>query len=72
MGAQNVTLLTMTSWAQIRSTATMDVAAVAQALKIGSEMRAERAQIMLAAIAVAIIASHVTLLYVIYQWGCRC
>lgn len=72
VGAQNVTLLTMTSWAQIRSTATMNMAAVAQALKIGSEMRAERAQIMLAAmaaIAVAILASHLTSLYVIYQWG---
>ena len=40
--------------------------------RIGPVTPAERAQIMLAAIAVAIIASHVTLLYVIYQWGCRC
>ncbi len=72
VGPQNITLLTMTSWTQIRSTATMNMAAVAQALKIGSEMRAERAQIMLAAmaaIAVAILASHFTSLYVIYQWG---
>jgi len=72
VGAGNVTLLTMTSWTQIRSTATMNMAAVAQGLKIGGEMRAQRAQIMLAAmaaIAVAILASHATSLYVIYHWG---
>lgn len=72
VGPENVTLLTMASWAQIRSTATMNMAAVAQGLKIGSEMGARRAQIILAAmaaVAVAILASHFTSLYVIYQWG---
>ncbi|MFW6155843.1 MAG: DUF6785 family protein, partial [Armatimonadota bacterium] len=72
VGSENITLLTMTSWTQIRSTATMNMAAVAQGLKIGSEMGARRAKVMLAAmgaVAVAILASHVTSLYVIYHWG---
>ncbi|MGI5819002.1 MAG: DUF6785 family protein [Armatimonadota bacterium] len=72
VGTQNITLLTMTSWTQIRSTATMNAAAVAQGLKIGNEMGANRAKVMLAAmgaIVVAIIASHFTSLYVIYHWG---
>jgi hypothetical protein len=72
VGAENITLLTATSWTQIRSTATMNMAAVAQGLKIGSEMGAKRGKIMLAAMAaivVAILASHVTSLYVIYHWG---
>ncbi|MFW5868123.1 MAG: DUF6785 family protein [Armatimonadota bacterium] len=72
VGNENITLLTATSWTQIRSTATMNMAAVAQGLKIGSEMGAQRAKIMfaaMAAIVVAILASHVTSLYVIYHWG---
>ena len=72
VGAQNITLLTMTSWTQIRSTATMNMASVAQGLKIGSEMGAPRFKIMLAAmgaVIVAILASHITSLYVIYHWG---
>lgn len=72
LGAQNTALLTMTSWTQIRSTATMNMAAVVQGLKIGSEMRARRAQIILvamAAVVVAILASHITSLYVIYNWS---
>ena len=72
IGQQNVTLMTMMSWTQIRSTATMNMAAVAQALKIGSETRADRAKVMgvaMAAIAVAILASHAASLYIIYSWG---
>ncbi|MGD9498357.1 MAG: DUF6785 family protein, partial [Armatimonadota bacterium] len=72
LGRLNVTLLTMTSWAQIRSTATMNVAAAAQALKIGTELRARRGRIMLVAMAgvmVAILCAHATSLYVIYAWS---
>ena len=69
---RDITLLTMTSWTQIRSTATMNMAAVAQSLKIGSEIGAPRARLMLTAmlaITLAILACHVTCLYVIYKWG---
>lgn len=72
IGARNVTLMTMTSWSQIRSTATMNMAAVAQALKIGSEMKAQRGRVILIAMAgvvVAILAAHITSLHVIYNWG---
>ncbi len=72
IGPRNVTLLTMTSWTQIRSTATTNMAAVAQGLKIGSEMGAARGRVMLVAMAgvvVAILCAHVTSLYVIYTWG---
>lgn len=72
IGARNVTLMTMTSWTQIRSTATMNMASVAQALKIGTVMGADRAKVILAAmgaVIVAILASHVTSLYVIYTWS---
>jgi len=72
IGAQNVALMTMTSWTQIRSTATMNMAAVAQGLKIGSEMRAQRGKVMLAAMAgivVAILVAHITSIYVIYAWS---
>lgn len=72
MGAMNVTLMTMTSWAQIRSTATQNSAAVFQGFKLGSEMGARRGDMMLlglAAVAVAIIACHITAPWVIYKWG---
>jgi hypothetical protein len=69
---QDVTVLTMTSWTQIRSTATTNMAAVAQGLKIGSEMGASRTRMMfvaMAAITAAVLVSHITSLYVIYNWG---
>jgi len=72
IGAANVTLLTMTSWAQIRSTATMNLAAVMQSLKLGNEARVPRVQVLMvamAAVVVAIVAAHVTSIYVIYAWG---
>lgn len=72
IGARNMTLMTMTSWTQIRSTATMNMGAVAQALKIGTEMGADRAKIIgaaMAAVVAAILCSHVTSLYVIYTWS---
>ncbi|MEA3403812.1 MAG: DUF6785 family protein [Armatimonadota bacterium] len=72
VGAHNIALMTATSWTQIRSTATMNMAAVAQGLKVGAEMKAHRAQIVLVAmlaVIVAILCSHVTSLYVIYNWS---
>ncbi len=71
IGLRNVTLLTMTSWTQIRSTATMNMAAVVQGLKIGSDARLSRLSVMLAvmaAIVVAILTCHVTAPYIIYKW----
>jgi len=72
IGATNVAMLTMTSWCQIRSTATQNMASVFGAYRIGSRMGARRLNIMLlalAAIALAILASHITAPYVIYTWG---
>ncbi len=72
MQPADITMLTMTSWTQIRSTATINMAAVAQSFKIGSAMGASRTKMMLmamAAITVAIIVSHFASLYVIYTWG---
>lgn len=72
IGPMNLTLMTMTSWCQIRSTATQNMAAVAQGLRLGSHIGACRLHIMLvamAAITVAILTCHVTAPYVIYKWG---
>jgi hypothetical protein len=72
IGALNVTLMTMTSWCQIRSTATQNAAAVFQGYRIGSDMGARRRDIMLlamAAIVLAILACHVAAPWVIYRWG---
>jgi hypothetical protein len=72
IGTRNVTLMTMTSWTMIRSTATVNMAAAAQSLKIGAEMGARRLSVMLVAmlaIVVAILSCHLTSLYVIYKWG---
>ncbi len=72
LGSQNVTMMTMTSWAQIRSTATQNMAAVFMGYKIGSQMGAPRRQIMLlsiVAIALAIVTCHITVPYIIYNWG---
>ncbi|MFW5866843.1 MAG: DUF6785 family protein [Armatimonadota bacterium] len=72
IGAKNVTMMSMTSLVQIRSTATQNMAAVFMGYKIGSQMGAPRQKIMLlsiVAIALAIIACHVTVPYIIYKWG---
>ncbi len=72
LGPMNVTMMTMTSWAQIRSTATQNSAAVFQSYKLGSEMGLRRGQVMLlgiVAVAVAILACHITAPWVIYKWG---
>lgn len=72
IGSKNVTLLTMTSWCQIRSTATQNMAAAFQSYRIGSRIEAPRLNVMLlalGAVALAILACHVTAPYVIYTWG---
>ena len=64
--------MTMTSWCQIRSTATQASSAVFQGYRIGSTMGAPRGNIMLLsilAIALAILACHVTVPWIIYHWG---
>jgi len=74
IGPENVTLLTAVSWAQIRSTATLNMPALFQGLKIGSEARLPRPQLfwwMFVAICLAILVCHVTSPYVIYTWGVR-
>ncbi|MDI9585162.1 MAG: hypothetical protein QM473_13145 [Acidobacteriota bacterium] len=72
IGTMNVTLMTMTSWCQIRSTATQNSASVFQGYRIGSEMGARRGDIMLlsiAAVALALIACHITAPWIIYNYG---
>jgi len=72
IGPMNVTLMTMTSWCQIRSTATQNMASVAQGYRLGSQAGIRRIHVMLlamAAIAVAILACHITAPWVIYHWG---
>jgi len=72
IGPLNLTLMTMTSWCQIRSTATQNMAAVAQGYRLGSHAGLHRLHVMLlamAAIALAIIACHITVPWVIYHWG---
>ena len=72
IGARNVALMTMGSWAQIRSTATMNMPTIFQGFKIGSLMGLSRPQLlwaMVGSIWVAILASHVVSPYVIYKWS---
>jgi hypothetical protein len=72
IGAKNLTLMSMTAWAQIRSTATQNMAAVFMGYRIGSKMGAPRRSIMLlaiAAVALALLACHVTVPWIIYTWG---
>ena len=72
LGPMNVTMMTMTSWCQIRSTATQNAAAVFQGYRIGSDIDARRGQIMLvaiAAIAVSILTCHLVAPWIIYHWG---
>ncbi|MFQ5809713.1 MAG: DUF6785 family protein, partial [Armatimonadota bacterium] len=72
IGPQNVTLMTLTSFCQIRSTATQNSAAVFQGYRMGTEMRARRRDIMLLAIAavvLAIFACHIAAPWVIFHWG---
>ena len=72
IGAGNLTVMTMASWCQIRSTATQNMAAVAQGLSLGSRMKLPRGQVMLVAmlaITVAILTSHIVAPYIIYTWS---
>lgn len=72
LGPRNVTLMTMTSWCQIRSTATQNSAAVFQGYRLGSDVGASRRSILLlamAAIGVSIITCHLVAPWIIYHWG---
>jgi hypothetical protein len=72
LGPRNVTLMTMVSWPQIRSTATQSLPALMEAFKLGSEARVNRRHLtaaMFAAIAVALLTCHVISPYVIYRAG---
>lgn len=72
IGPRNVTLLTMTSWAQIRSTATMNMTSVFQGFKLGSLGHIDRRLMLWAmygAIVVAILCAHVSSIYTIYHWS---
>ncbi|MGQ9730809.1 MAG: DUF6785 family protein [Candidatus Zipacnadales bacterium] len=72
LGPLNVTLMTMTSWCQIRSTATQNAAAVFQGYRLGSDAEIPRAQLMLlamGAIAVCILTCHVLAPWIIYRWS---
>lgn len=74
IGPQNVTLLSAVSWTQIRSTATLNMPAIFQSLKIGSDAQLHRPQLfwwMFVAVCVTILTCHVTSPYVIYTWGVR-
>jgi len=72
IGARNATLMTMTSWAQIRSTATMNMPAIFQGFKLGSLAGIDRRRMfwaMYAGIAVAVLCAHGASLYTIYHWS---
>jgi len=72
IGARNVALMTMASWAQIRSTATVNLTAVLQGFKLGSLADIDRRRMfwaMYGAIVVAILCSHVSSIYTIYTWS---
>ena len=72
LGPMNVTLMTMTSWCQIRSTATQNSAAVFMGYRLGSDAKAPRGRIMLlamGAIAVAVLTCHIVSPWIIYRWG---
>jgi len=72
LGPQNLTVMTMLSWVQIRSTATQNMPAVLQGFRIGSLANLNRRQVtwaMFASICLAILTCHVTSLSVIYNSG---
>ncbi len=72
IGAQSVTMMTMTSFLQIRSTATHNMASVFMGYRIGSHIGASRTKIIIlsmVAIFLALIACHIAIPYIIYTWG---
>lgn len=72
IGAANVTLMTMMSWVQIRSTATQFLPQAFQCLKTSSLIEVPRTRTvlwMMAAIALALAVCHLTIPSVIYNYG---
>ncbi|MBM3499265.1 MAG: hypothetical protein FJX74_11415 [Armatimonadetes bacterium] len=72
LGPRNLTLMTMTSWCQIRSTATQNAAAVFQGYRLGSDAGFPRGRVMvlaLAAIAISILTCHLVAPWIIYTWS---
>jgi hypothetical protein len=72
IGAANVTIMSMMSWAQIRSTATQFMPQAFQCLKIGSLIEAPRKRTvvwMIVAVGLAILVSHLVVPMVIYNYG---
>lgn len=72
LGPQNLVVMTMLSWAQIRSTATQNMPAIFHGFKIGALARLERRKLtaaMFAAVCLAILTCHVASLHVIYTSG---
>jgi hypothetical protein len=72
LGPRNLALMTMTSWCQIRSTATQNAAAVFQGYRLGSDAGFPRGRLMLlalGAIAVSILTCHLVAPWIIYHWS---
>ena len=72
LGAQNVTLMTMTSWAEIRATATMNMPYMFMGFKLGTLGHIDRRVMfwaMYAAVVVAILCSHFASIFAIYHWS---
>lgn len=72
IGPQNLTLLTMLSWVQVRGTATQFLPQAFQCLKVGSLIEAPRTKTILwlmAAVVLAVLASHVIVPLVVYNQG---
>jgi len=72
LGPTNLALMTMMSWTQIRGTATQFMPQAFQCFKLGSLIEAPRRKTILwlmGAVALAILASHVIVPSVIYNYG---
>ncbi len=72
LGAQNVTVMTMTSWSEIRATATMNMPYAFMGFKLGSIAGIDRKKMfwaMYGAIVVAILCSHVSSIWTIYHYS---
>lgn len=72
VGGKNITLMTAAGWTEVRGTATQFMPQAFQGLKLGSMGHLNRLHVlllMMAAIAVAILTSHITAPWIIYSWG---
>jgi len=72
LGAQNVTVMTMASWAEIRATATMNMPYAFMGFKLGTIAGIDRRKMfwaMYGAIVVAILCSHVSSIWTIYHYS---